>query len=222
MRDRVVLVGGAVLALLLIAGSLERARPEVYIAGGAGMTFPLDLRHVRGTGAHHGIAFGNLELANAGVFGGKVGYFFEDKGREWIGVKVEGFVSHPPVVHQSWSGTSAQSVIAGTGEHVRIVTTPLNVLARYPHGRLQPYAGIGLAAVSATVSGPNSAVSDSSPGLNLLAGVKFLLTEKAALICEGRHTYASFQFEDAGMAGAGLKGVYQAPGFIAGVAWRFK
>lgn len=64
MRDRVVLVGGAVLALLLIAGSLERARPEVYIAGGAGMTFPLDLRHVRGTGDHHGIAFGNLELAN--------------------------------------------------------------------------------------------------------------------------------------------------------------
>jgi hypothetical protein len=51
MRDRVVLVGGAVLALLLIAGSLERARPEVYNAGGAGMTFPLDLRHVRGTGA---------------------------------------------------------------------------------------------------------------------------------------------------------------------------
>ncbi|ULA60100.1 MAG: hypothetical protein LZF60_220013 [Nitrospira sp.] len=80
MRARLVLMGGAVLAFELIAGSMERARTEVYIAGEAGVTFPLDLRHVRGTGANHGVSFGNLDLANAEMFGGKVGYCFEDKG----------------------------------------------------------------------------------------------------------------------------------------------
>lgn len=222
MRDRLVLMAGVVLAFLLITGSMERAWTEVYIAGGAGMTFPLDLRHVRGTGANHGVSFGSLDLANTEVFGGKVGYFFEDKGWEWVGVEVEGFVSHPRVTHQTSSGPATESVIAGTGEQVRIVTTALNVLARYPHGRLQPYAGIGLAMVSATVSGPSLAVSDSSPGLNLLAGAKFFLTERVAVFCEGRYTYASFQFEDAGLVGAGVKGVYQAPGVVAGMAWHFK
>ncbi|ULA60101.1 MAG: hypothetical protein LZF60_220014 [Nitrospira sp.] len=137
-------------------------------------------------------------------------------------MEVEGFVTRSRVIHQIWSGIPAQSVIAGAGEQVRIVTTALNVVARYPRGRLQPYARIGLAAVNATVSGPSLSVSDSSPGLNLLAGVKLLLTERAAVFCEGRYTYASFQFEDAGLAGTGVKGVYQAPGFIAGVAWHFK
>lgn len=222
MRDRWVLMRVAAVTFLLIAGIAETGRTEVYIAGGAGITFPLDLRHVRGTGAEHGVSFENLDLANAGAFGGKIEYFFEDKGWEWIGVEVEGFISHPHVVRQTWSNPHASSLIAGTGEHLRIVTTALNVLARYPLGRLQPYAGIGLAMVSATVSGPSLAVSDSSPGLNLLAGVKVLLTERIAVFCEGRYTYASFQFEDAGLAGAGVKGVYQAPGFIAGVAWHFK
>ncbi len=72
------------------------------------------------------------------------------------------------------------------------------------------------------VSGPSLAVSDSSPGLNLLAGAKFFLTERVAVFCEGRYTYASFQFEDAGLVGAGVKGVYQAPGVVAGMAWHFK
>lgn len=101
-------------------------------------------------------------------------------------MEVEEFVSHPRVTHQTSSGSPAPSVVAGTGEPVRIVTTALNVLARYPHGRLQPYPGIGLAAVSATVSGPGLAVSDSSPGLSLLTGVKLLLTERVAVFCEGR------------------------------------
>lgn len=126
------------------------------------------------------------------------------------------------MTHQTSSGPATLSVIAGTGEQVRIVTSALNILARYPHGRLQPYAGIGLAMVTATVSGPGLAVSDSSPGLHLLAGAKFFLTERVAVYCEGRYTYASFQFEDAGLARAGIKGVYQAPGFVAGMAWHFK
>lgn len=150
------------------------------------MTFPLDLRHVRGTGANHGVSFESLNLAHAEVFGGKVGYFFEDNGWEWVGVEVEGFVSHPRVAHQASSGYFAQSGLAGTGEQVRIATTALNVLARYPHGRLQPYAGIGLAAVGATVTGPSLAAADPSPGLNLLAGDKLLLPERVAMLCEGR------------------------------------
>lgn len=46
MRDRLVLMRGAVLAVLLIARSMEKARSEIDIASGAGMTFPFDLRQV--------------------------------------------------------------------------------------------------------------------------------------------------------------------------------
>ncbi|MCS6291416.1 MAG: hypothetical protein H8K10_20930 [Nitrospira sp.] len=75
--------------------------------------------------------------------------------------------------------------------------------------------------MSATVSGSKQSVSDSSPGLNLLAGVKVMLSENLAAYCEGKYIYASFQFEDSGLVGAGTKGVYQAPGVVAGVAWYF-
>lgn len=222
MRERFVMMRGFVLVLLLAGGSFDIARAEVYLAAGAGMAFPFDLQHVRGTGAIHGASFERLDLENAGLFGGKVGYFFEDKGLRWMGIEVEGFASRSAVAHRAHSGVQAQSTAVGFGEQVRVVTTALNVLARYSYGRLQPYAGFGLAAVSATVSGSKQSVSDASPGLNLLAGVKVMLTENLAVYCEGKYIYASFQFEDAGLVGAGIKGVYQAPGVVAGVAWHFR
>lgn len=48
-----------------------------------------------------------------------------------------------------------------------------------------------------------------------------MLSENLAAYCEGKYIYASFQFEDSGLVGAGTKGVYQAPGVVAGVAWYF-
>ncbi|MCS6291417.1 MAG: hypothetical protein H8K10_20935 [Nitrospira sp.] len=121
---------------------MDIAEAEVYIAAGAGVAFPFDLQHVRGTSAIHGTSFGKLDLENAGLFGGTVGYFFEDKGLRWMGVEVEGFTSNASVAHQTLSGAPAQSTAVGTGEQVRIVTTALNVLARYSWGRLHPYGAL--------------------------------------------------------------------------------
>lgn len=200
------------------------AGAEIYIAGEAGAAFPFDLRHVNGTGAIHGVGFGNLDLADTGLYGGKLGYFSDDKGRQWLGVEVEGFADNPHVKQQTVSAAGAQST-AGTlsvGVHVRVVTTALNVVVRYPKGPVQPYAGAGLAFVNAKISGPNISASDSSPGLNLFAGIKVSMTERLAVFCEGKYTYTSFQFEDARLTGAGIKGIYAAPAVVGGLAWHFR
>lgn len=231
-RDRTSLGAGdrpegllrSVLAVVLIGAFSETARAEIYIAGEAGAAFPFDLRHVSGTGAIHGVDVGKLDLADTGLYGGKLGYFFDDKGRQWLGVEVEGFADNPHVKQQAVSAAGVQATAGalGAGAHVRVVTMAFNIVARYPRGPVQPYVGLGLALVNAKVSGPNLSASNSSPGLNLLAGLKVAVTERLAIFCEGKYTYTSFQFEDAGLTGVGIKGIYAAPAVVGGLAWHFR
>ncbi len=46
-------------------------------------------------------------------------------------------------------------------------------------------------------------------------GIEGFVTDHIALFIEGKYTYASFQFEDAGLSGAGIKGIYAAPAIAA-------
>ena len=105
---------------------------------------------------------------------------------------------------------------------IRTITTALNLILRYSYKSIQPYIGVGLAYVNAKVSDEGFSVSDDSPGLNLLAGLKGFLTNNLAVFGEVKYTYTSFQFEDAGVVGSGIKGIYSAPAVVAGVAWHFK
>lgn len=223
-RDRPEGLLHSALAVVLLGALAETGGAEIYIAGEAGAAFPSDLRHVSGTGAIHGVGFGNLDLADTGLYGGKLGYFFDDKGRQWLGVEVEGFAANPHVKQQAVSAAGAQATAGalGSGAHVRVVTMAFNVVARYPRGPVQPYVGLGLALVNAKVSGPNLSASNSSPGLNLLAGIKVAVTERLAIFCEEKYTYTSFQFEDAGLTGVGIKGIYAAPAVVGGLAWHFR
>jgi opacity protein-like surface antigen len=109
----------------------------------------------------------------------------------------------------------------GNGGHVRTITAALNLILCYPDKSIQPYVGVGLAYVNAKVSDEDFAISDDSPGLNLLAGLKGLLTNNLAVFGEVKYTYTSFRLEDAGVVGSGIKGVYSAPGVVVGLAWHF-
>ena len=216
------LLAGLAGACLLLIGSPVQA--EVYVAGQVGGGFPQDLRNVEGTGTIHGVKFDDLDLANTLVYGGKVGYFFDDPGWKWFGIEAEVFAGNPHVKQQQITapGGGATVTALGNGAHVRTITTALNLILRYSYKSIQPYIGMGLAYVNAKVSDEGFSVSDDSPGLNLLAGLKGFLTNNLAVFGEVKYTYTSFQFEDAGVVGSGIKGIYSAPAVVAGVAWHFK
>lgn len=213
-----------IFALAFVLSLAGAAQAEMYVAGQLGASFPFDLRNVEGTGTNQGVTFKELSLANSAVYGGKVGYFFQDKGWEWVGAELEMFASTPHVKQQQIvaPGGGATATTLGNGAHVRVFTTALNVIARYRWDHIQPYFGVGLAFVHARVSDESISISDASPGLNLLAGVKGFLGEHLAVFAEGKYTYTSFQFNDAGIIGAGVKGIYAAPAVVVGVAWHFR
>ena len=217
------LMAAIVLVALILPGLEDRARAEVYIAGQVGGAFPQDLRNVEGTGTIQGVVFNDLNLANTLMYGGKLGYFFEDPGLQWLGAEIEVFAGNPHVKSQviTAPGGGPTAAALGNGSHLRTLTSALNVIARYPGARWQPYVGLGLAYVNAKLSDEGFTVSDSAPGVNLLAGVKVFVTRDLSVFAEGKYTYSSFQFEDAGVVGAGIKGVYSVPGVMVGIAWHF-
>lgn len=221
------LVGTLILAGLqtvCILLHVSPARAEVYVAGHAGVGFPQDLRNVEGTGTIHAVKFNDMDLANTLVYGGKVGYFFDEPGWKWFGIEAEIFAGNPHVKQQQISapGGGSTATVLGNGAHVRTITSALNVILRYPDKSIQPYVGVGLAYVNAKVSDEGFSVSDDSPGLNVLAGLKGFLTDNLAVFGEVKYTYTSFQFEDAGVVGSGIKGIYSAPAIVGGIAWHFR
>src|SRR5919108_4771570 len=158
---------------------VSAASAEVYVAGQGGWSFQFDMRNVEGTGAIHGAQFSDLDLAQTLVYGGKLGYFFQDREWRWVGIEAEFFASNPHIKQQQViaPGGGPTAPALANGAHVRVFTTAINVIVRYPNTRFQPYAGVGLAYVNAKVSDESFSTSSSSPGLNLLVGLKGFVTK---------------------------------------------
>lgn len=101
---------------------------------------------------------------------------------------------------------------------LRVIAVAFNVIARYPGKVFQPYAGAGAGAFyfwspSGSVQGRQVV-----PGLNLLAGVKLLITEEWGLFAEGKYNRATISNLDQSL---GLSAEYSAFNFVAGVAFHF-
>ena len=111
------------------------------------------------------------------------------------------FYTNPHLKQQNLTGSFAGNAFATPfnlgGAHVRVTTWAFNVIARYPGERFQLYAGVGLgifwARQSGNPNGPGTA-SDMSPGVNLLAGVRYLITPHVGLFTEYKHNRATFNF----------------------------
>ena len=98
----------------------KRVRPsETYIAGFGGSTFGGKFSNVEGPGG------GNLggNLADAGVYGGKLGHFFGDR-MNWLGVEMEAFNTTPHVEQQG----------PLPGRHIRVTTLAFNLIGRLKFG----------------------------------------------------------------------------------------
>lgn len=88
--------------------------------------------------------------------------------------------------------------------------------------RLQPYAGVGSGVSFARASDATGSASDNAvPGLNVLAGVHYFVTERVALFGEYKYNRATFDFYNVAATAAGLKGDYSASHIVGGLSLYF-
>ena len=218
----------------------KRVRPsETYVAGFGGSTFGGKLSNIEGgLGLLSG---GNLagNLADAGVYGGKLGHFFGDR-MDWLGVEMEAFNTTPHLEQQG----------PLPGRHFRVTTLAFNLVGRLKFGcetkterteartegqtryetryerefcRLQPYAGVGLGVFFANLSNNNgNSLSDNAvPGLNVLGGLRFYFTERIALFGEYKYNWAALNLTNDTVGGGGVKGDYQINQVVGGLSFHF-
>jgi opacity protein-like surface antigen len=157
----------------------------------------------------------DLELDNSGVFGAKVGYFFDT--RPWLGLETEVYTLTPDVKQQTIVGGTPGKVFADALPATPLRLTPwvVNIIIRSPSMSdvFQPYGGMGYGLFFATSSqgGQSNTI---NPGLNLFAGARYVLTSKWALFGEFKFNNSTIRFSD-------FKGDYDSKIFVFGVMWHF-
>lgn len=190
----------------------------------------------------------DLSLEQSALYGGKGGYFFNDKGLPWLGVELEAFTTTPTIktqtvttnqditfilspnltpnpscplplpTQQCSSQENLKSTLSLQESSLRLVAVVFNVVARYPGKIFQPYVGVGGGAFYFNSSGQIDG-HQVVPGLNTQLGLKVLATEEWGLFVEGKYNYATITNLDP--TGFGLSGVYNAFNVVAGVAYHF-
>ena len=208
------------------------AQAEPYVAAQAGVTFPGDLTNVEGIQTLQGVKTTDLALKTSMEEGIKIGYFLPGS-LKWLGVETEAFYTNPHLKQQAimLSGSVGGQSFAPfsspiDGAHVRMATWAVNLIARYPGVHFQPYAGVGLGIFWARVSG-NSAngigtASDTSPGLNVLAGLRYLVSRHLGVFTEYKYNRATFDFgQDGGPFPVDTKADYTAHHVVFGVGYHF-
>lgn len=189
----------------------------------------------------------DLSLKQSPMFGIKGGYFFNDEKLPWLGVELEAFTSTPTIKSQTLStvqdvtyqpNTPApaaqcvppvplpncpayvvnQSTLSLQESNLRLFAVAFNVIARYPGKLFQPYAGAGVGGFYFRSTSGSIQGSQWVPGLNLQAGMRFLLTEEWGLFAEGKYNLATITNFDPVY---GLGGQYSAFNVVAGLAYHF-
>jgi opacity protein-like surface antigen len=200
------------------------ANAEGYVAFQLGGNFPSSLSDVEGT--QNGTTVFNmsdLELKNSFLYGGKVGYYFS--GLKWLGVETEAYSSTPDIKQQAVTVSfPGLGFVTGTlaEADLRVTTLAFNLLARVPGEKFQPYAGVGLGIFFAGIDSSSGLDSDNAvPGLNILAGARYLLTKNLGLFGEYKFNHAHFSFDVTGVPGAVLEADYNAHILAFGVSYHF-
>jgi hypothetical protein len=218
------------------AGQADRTRTggEWYVAGFGGYTIGHGFNDTSGTGQASGVAFNHRELAESGVYGMKIGQYFP-RHWNWLGVEVEGFNSTP---HIGQTGTEE-------GSHLRVTTLGVNLVGRMKlwcgtrlgidrtkhqnwgpyqdnaYCPIQPYGGLGVGTFFARASDSDGSSSDIAPGWNMLAGVRYFVSNHIALFGEYKHNLAFMEFQNIEGLGAGFEGVYNASHIVGGLSLHF-
>lgn len=179
----------------------------------------------------------DISLKQSPIFGAKLGHFFNKQGFPWAGIEVEAFTTQPNVKQQTVTTTQtttafrrsvaiadqAERIVVDTNQQplgearLRVTTVAFNGVLRYPDKVLQPYVGLGLGVFHFTGSTPISG-SQTVPGLNVLAGLRYRMTEKFVLFAEYKYNRAAIDKLDPMF---GISGNYAVTHVVTGIGFGF-
>ena len=208
-----------ILAFFVATGFLlpVPASSELYIGGEIGGVFPGKLTNGKGTGTTSRFTFGDFEMSNSVVYGGKVGYFLESY--NWLGFELDAFTATPHIKQQTVQA-SPNAIVMQPEAKLRVTTVALNLVLRYPGETWQPYVGGGPAFFNAKGTGTTSD-SDNGIGFNFIAGLRVFIIQHLAVFGEYKYFGATFKFDNAFGPGAGIEEDYKASHIVAGVSYHF-
>lgn len=189
----------------------------------------------------------DVKTESSPIFGGKVGYFFNQQQFPWLGVELEVFTTKPDIEAQvvqtnqdiqfnpvniapggicSFYPTSTPTCpqlihkdgsLQVPSSSLRVFTAAANVLIRYPGRWCEPYVGVGVGAFY--FRGTGSIVGDQVvPGLNGLWGIKLFPTDEWGLFVEGKYNRATISSFDSTF---GISATYDVFHVVGGVLYRF-
>ena len=211
---------------------------QIYVGAYGGAVFPHDA-DTEGTGDASDVSLSDTEFDVGVMFGARVGYWLEALDLPFIGVEGEFYWSLPEVSDQTVTlGGAVSGSVPIQEADFDVGTIGLNLLARYPYGPIQPYAGVGLAILFAdvddiknsdpilvTLGGVPLGVipagttfitgdDDTAVGLQLMGGVRGFVTDNVALFAEYKWVLAEFEFQD-------IELDYSASHVYGGIEWHF-
>lgn len=208
MRTVSRIILGGVLAVLL---GFSPASAEWYVSGYAGLAIPNN-QDIDFTASGLGSAtLNDVDLDNSVVFGGKVGYFFEDW--PYFGLELEGYHFSPDAGPQTVQATGAIAGLPVVGASILqefgigVTGIAVNAILRgmtaksdaFPEGRFHGYIGLGPGIYIANLEVPViPSIDDTSTavGGQVLAGVKFFVIEHLSLFAEYKFIFMDeFEFE---------------------------
>ena len=201
-------------AVFVLCLSTNSSRAEFYFGGAIGGNFPLDFSDVELNSINNPPI--DLSLENSLAYGGKAGYFFSSL--KWLGVEVEAFNTNPNIKQQVIVVNGVPINISGI--NLAVTTAAVNLVARYPGKRFEPYIGAGPGVFIARISqgGVNSETAV-VPGVNVIGGGRVYLTDWLALFTEYKFNYAKFDFDNGAI---GFQGTYIANHVHGGISIHFK
>lgn len=233
------------LALLLPAGGAW-AEPYVgfYLTGVPSSEHQVKAdRTFIGTGTTDKFTVNDARFGSSVVYGGVVGYRFFP----FLGAEIDAYHLSPGLKAQTRpaNSPSAGSTTVTTREgDLDFTVLAIGPVGSYsflpdqavPEGRLQLYAGAGLAIFFSSVDATGSTAfaqftmrdSDTSVGPHVKAGVRWFFSRNLAAFIEGRYAHTSIDFQDTGVTFAGapirLKTSTDVdlPLGLAGVSWHFR
>ena len=218
-----ILIWSSTWSVILSCFLTTAAQAEWYVGAYGGITNPgafsnATLSSPTLGGGVTNARISDLELKSSLVGGVKTGYFFN--ARPWLGFETDVFTRKPDVKQQTIvGGTTAGTVFAAnlptTG--LRLTTWAFDIVIRSPTmgDIFQTYGGMGYALFLANGSRGGHSDTHLTPGFQLLAGARILMTPAWAVFGEFKFSRATIRFSD-------LRGNYDSQLFAIGVMRQFK
>lgn len=203
--------------VLLLFGRPVQA--ELYVAGQVGASLPADLSDVEWGTGRATVSGNDLSLQTSLVYGGKLGYYFDQL--KWLGIETEVFNATP---HLNQQNVILNGFSVGTlpGISNRVLTwAPVNVVVRLQAGKFEPYLGVGLGVFFSHLSASGFSSSSTDVGLNTQVGLRYRVTDAIAMFGEWKYNMADISHANLAGVGLNIDARYRAHNFVFGLGYHF-